>query len=31
MKKTLVRRAFRDTIPVMTGYVFLGFGFGILM
>ena len=31
MKKTLMHRAFRDTIPVMTGYVFLGFGFGILM
>jgi len=31
MKKETVRRAFLDTVPVMTGYLFLGFGFGILM
>ena len=31
MTKKLVRSAFLDTLPVMTGYVFLGFGFGILM
>lgn len=31
LRKTLLRRAFLDTVPVMTGYVFLGFGFGILM
>lgn len=31
MKKNAVRAAFLDTVPVMTGYVFLGFGFGILM
>ncbi len=31
MGKTAVRKAFLDTLPVMTGYVFLGFGFGILM
>lgn len=31
MHKSAVRTAFLDTIPVMTGYVFLGFGFGILM
>lgn len=31
MNKTLFRTAFLDTVPVMTGYVFLGFGFGILM
>ena len=31
MSKKLVRSAFLDTLPVMTGYVFLGFGFGILM
>lgn len=31
MKKNLIRTAFVDTLPVMTGYVFLGFGFGILM
>lgn len=31
MNKNLLRTAFLDTVPVMTGYVFLGFGFGILM
>ena len=31
MNKKLLRTAFLDTVPVMTGYVFLGFGFGILM
>lgn len=31
MKKKLIRTAFLDTVPVMTGYIFLGFGFGILM
>lgn len=31
MKKETIRTAFLDTLPVMTGYVFLGFGFGILM
>lgn len=31
MKKRAIRAAFLDTIPVMTGYVCLGFGFGILM
>lgn len=31
MKKKAVRAAFLDTVPVLTGYVFLGFGFGILM
>lgn len=31
MHKESVRRAFLDTLPVMAGYVFLGFGFGILM
>jgi 4-azaleucine resistance transporter AzlC len=31
LNKTLLRAAFLDTVPVMTGYVFLGFGFGILM
>ncbi len=25
------KNAFRDTVPVMTGYLFLGFGFGLLM
>ncbi len=31
MKKSALRAAFLDTIPVMAGYVFLGFGFGILL
>ena len=29
--KNRSRQALLDTLPVMTGYVFLGFGFGILM
>ena len=29
--KNRFRQALLDTLPVMTGYVFLGFGFGILM
>ena len=31
MNKATLRSAFVDTVPVMTGYVFLGFGFGILL
>lgn len=31
MTKKEFRRAFLDTVPVMTGYLFLGFGFGLLM
>ena len=31
MKKSAIRAAFLDTLPVMAGYVFLGFGFGILL
>lgn len=31
MKRTTLRAALVDTVPVMTGYVCLGFGFGILM
>ena len=31
MNKHTVKTAFFDTIPVMTGYLFLGFGFGIIM
>lgn len=31
MNKSALRATFRDTLPVLTGYVFLGFGFGILM
>lgn len=26
-----VRRAFRDSLPILAGYLFLGFGFGILL
>lgn len=29
--KSIVRTAFVDTIPVMTGYLVLGFGFGIIL
>jgi 4-azaleucine resistance transporter AzlC len=31
MKQKTLRIAFFDTLPVMTGYIFLGFGFGILL
>lgn len=31
MKKNAVRAAFVDTVPVMAGYLFLGFGFGIVL
>lgn len=31
MKKKAFLAAFRDTLPVMTGYLFLGIGFGILL
>lgn len=31
MKKTLLKTVLRDTFPVMTGYVVLGSGFGIIM
>lgn len=31
MNKSALRTAFLDTVPVMTGYAFLGFGFGILL
>ena len=31
MKKAALSRALRDTVPVLTGYLFLGAGFGILM
>lgn len=31
MKKKALKIAFRDTIPVLTGYLFLGAGFGILL
>ena len=31
MKTELIKKAFKDTIPVMAGYVVLGTGFGIVM
>ncbi len=31
MNQKLLRIAFLDTVPVMTGYLFLGFGFGIYL
>ncbi len=31
MVTSTVRRAFLDTLPVMTGYLVLGFGFGVIM
>ena len=31
MNKSLFKRVFLDTVPVMTGYLFLGTGFGILL
>ncbi|MBO5317381.1 MAG: AzlC family ABC transporter permease [Oscillospiraceae bacterium] len=31
MKKQLLKVALRDTLPVLTGYLFLGAGFGILL
>lgn len=31
MNKSAFRAAFVDTLPVMTGYLFLGFGFGIFL
>ena len=31
MKNQLFKAAFRDTLPVLTGYLFLGIGFGILL
>lgn len=31
MKKQTIKTAFLDTIPVMTGYLFLGIGFGIIL
>lgn len=30
-EKDLIKRAFRDSIPVLTGYVVLGMGFGIVL
>ncbi len=31
MKKKVIKKAFKDTLPVLAGYLFLGFGFGILL
>ena len=30
-KKKIIKKDFKDTLPVLAGYLFLGFGFGILM
>lgn len=30
-KKKTIKKAFKDTLPVLAGYLFLGFGFGILL
>lgn len=29
--KSVIKKAFKDTIPVLTGYLVLGFGFGIVL
>ena len=29
--KRIIKRSFIDTIPIMTGYLVLGFGFGIVL
>lgn len=29
--KKIIKKAFKDTIPVLTGYLVLGFGFGIIL
>jgi len=31
MKRSLLKTVFLDTVPVLTGYLFLGIGFGILL
>ena len=31
MKQETIKTAFLDTLPVMTGYLFLGIGFGIIL
>ena len=31
MNRSAFRQAFRDTVPVLTGYIFMGIGFGILL
>ena len=31
MKQSIVRKAFNDTIPVMSGYLVLGIGFGVVL
>ncbi len=31
MRKQFLKTVFRDTVPVLTGYLFLGMGFGILL
>ena len=31
MNRSAFRQAFQDTVPVLTGYIFMGIGFGILL
>ncbi|MBQ4254276.1 MAG: hypothetical protein II712_05535 [Erysipelotrichaceae bacterium] len=31
MRKTVIRKAFKTSLPVMAGYIVLGIGFGILL
>ena len=31
MKQSILRKAFKDTIPVMSGYLVLGIGFGVVL
>ncbi|MBQ8589769.1 MAG: AzlC family ABC transporter permease [Firmicutes bacterium] len=31
VRSTVIRRAFKDTIPVMSGYLVLGIGFGVVL
>ena len=31
MRSPLLKKVFLDTVPVLTGYLFLGAGFGILL
>ncbi|MBQ1838265.1 MAG: AzlC family ABC transporter permease, partial [Ruminococcus sp.] len=31
MTKKTFRRAFRDSLPILAGYLALGFGFGVLL
>ncbi|MGN0383811.1 MAG: AzlC family ABC transporter permease [Eubacterium sp.] len=31
MNKNTIEKAFKDSLPVMTGYIFLGMGFGVML